>query len=321
MAGPTTGGEGPAEPGPVIRDRRRLDPQTGQVRERYGAGGAPKPKGKHVSNGAPDAGSKSRGAAAGKGNGAGSTGAEAAEAKGPEAPAETEPTAAEAADEATGKHAEPEAAADEGEAAGATSGEPAGEADPEPVAKPDPGAPAPDAAAQAVAAAEAAAAAALASAGSPATGDVSAELVQARAEAEERLGDLQRLQAEYVNYRRRVERDRTVARDFAVAGVLETLLPVLDDVHLARQHGDLEGGPFAAIAEKLEAVLARHGLERYGEPGEEFDPSIHEALMHTEAELAEGTTVTTVVQVLQPGYKAGDRVLRPARVAVADPPA
>jgi molecular chaperone GrpE len=96
---------------------------------------------------------------------------------------------------------------------------------------------------------------------------------------------------------------------------------VLDDVHLARQHGDLEDGPFAAIADKLETILTRHGLERYGEPGEEFDPAVHEALMHTEAELAEGTTTTTVVQVLQPGYRAKDRILRPARVAVADPPA
>ena len=308
MAGPMTGGEGPAEPGPVIRDRRRLDPQTGQVRERYGATGASKSKGKHVSNGAPDAGSKSRGAAAGKGDGAGQAGAGTPAAdENPEAQAtEAEPTAAEPAAEGGGDGA----------------AEPAGEAsDAEPVAKPDPGAPAPDPAAEAVAAAEAAAAAALSSPDPAVAGDVPAELARARAEAEERLGDLQRLQAEYVNYRRRVERDRTVARDFAVAGVLEALLPVLDDVHLARQHGDLEGGPFAAIAEKLESVLARHGLQRYGEPGEEFDPAIHEALMHTEAELAEGTTTTTVVQVLQPGYKAGDRVLRPARVAVADPPA
>jgi len=101
--------------------------------------------------------------------------------------------------------------------------------------------------------------------------------------------------------------------------VLEALLPVLDDVHLARQHGDLESGPFAAIAEKLDSVLQRFGLSSYGEPGEAFDPAVHEALMHTEAELAEGTTTTTVVQVLQPGYRAGDRVLRAARVAVADP--
>src|SRR5215212_1149848 len=137
--------------------------------------------------------------------------------------------------------------------------------------------------------------------------------------AAERLRDLQRLQAEYVNYRRRVERDRDVARDTAVSGVLEQLLPVLDDVHLARQHGDLEGTPFAAIADKLEAVLARFGLARFGESGEPFDPAVHEALMHTEADLPEGTEGPTVVQVLQPGYRAGDRVLRAARVAVADP--
>jgi molecular chaperone GrpE len=153
--------------------------------------------------------------------------------------------------------------------------------------------------------------------------DGGAELEAARGLAEERLADLQRLQAEYVNYRRRVERDRDVARDSAVAGVLEALLPVLDDVHLARQHGDLGSGPFAAIADKLEAVLGRLGLSRFGEPGEPFDPLVHEALMHTEAELAEGTTDTTVVQVLQPGYRqstgSGDKVLRPARVAVADP--
>ncbi len=139
--------------------------------------------------------------------------------------------------------------------------------------------------------------------------------------AAERLADLQRLQAEYVNYRKRVERDRDVARESAVASVLEALLPVMDDVHLARQHGDLEGGPFAAIADKLETVLGRAGLQRFGEPGEAFDPAVHEALMHTQAELAEGTDVTTVVQVLQPGYKVGDRVLRAARVAVADPQA
>ena len=138
--------------------------------------------------------------------------------------------------------------------------------------------------------------------------------------AAERLADLQRLQAEYVNYRKRVERDRDVAREAGAAKVIEALLPVLDDVHLARQHGDLEaGGPFAAIVDKLEAVLARQGLTRFGEVGEPFDPTVHEALMHTQAELAQGTQVTTVVQVLQPGYRSGERVLRAARVAVADP--
>jgi molecular chaperone GrpE len=158
----------------------------------------------------------------------------------------------------------------------------------------------------------------------PGTAEVSldgilADLDAAQASAAERLSDLQRLQAEFVNYRRRVDRDRDVARDQAVSGVLEALLPVLDDVHLARQHGDLDSGPFAAIAEKLEAVLQRFGLSRYGEQGEEFDPAVHEALMHTEADLPEGTKTTTVVQVLQPGYRTGDRVLRAARVAVADP--
>lgn len=138
----------------------------------------------------------------------------------------------------------------------------------------------------------------------------------AAALAEERLADLQRLQAEYVNYRKRVERDRNVARDGAVAGVLEALLPTLDDIELARQHGDLGDGPFAAIAEKLEAVLARYGLVRYGEVGEEFDPAVHEALLHA---ASEEVTVATVTQVLQPGYRMDDKVLRPARVGVTSP--
>jgi molecular chaperone GrpE len=137
--------------------------------------------------------------------------------------------------------------------------------------------------------------------------------------AAELLADLQRLQAEYVNYRRRVERDRDVARDLAVAGVLEAIMPVLDDIQLARDHGDLTDGPFAAIADKLEGTLARFGMQRFGAVGEPFDPAVHEALMHTQAELAEGVEVTTITQVMQPGYKAGDRVLRAARVAVADP--
>ena len=131
--------------------------------------------------------------------------------------------------------------------------------------------------------------------------------------------DLQRLQAEYVNYKKRVDRDRQMHRDIAVGSVIEALLPVLDDIHLARQHGDLEGGPFAAIADKLDGTLTKFGVERYGQPGDPFDPNIHEALMHIEAELAEGTEGTTVVQVLQPGYRMGQRIIRVARVAVADP--
>jgi molecular chaperone GrpE len=137
--------------------------------------------------------------------------------------------------------------------------------------------------------------------------------------AAERLADLQRLQAEYANYRKRMDRDRAAARDLTIASVVESLLPVLDDIQLARQHGDLESGPFASIAEKLETTLSKYGVERFGEPGAPFDPSIHDALMHVEEELAEGTEVTTVVGVLQPGYKIGERIIRPARVSVADP--
>jgi molecular chaperone GrpE len=217
MSDPDTGGQEGPEKGPVIHDRRKIDPETGRVREAYAAHAAPAANGQS------------------------------------------------AADAST----------------------PGGQADLE--------------------------------AENGLADQLAADLASARSAAEERLADLQRLQAEYVNYRRRVDRDRDVARGVAIAGVLEALLPVLDDVHLARQHGDLESGPFAAIAEKLEATLSRLGLTRYGEPGEEFDPTVHEALMHTEAELAEGTTEPTVVQVLQPGYKIGERVLRAARVAVADP--
>ncbi|PKW27696.1 nucleotide exchange factor GrpE [Phycicoccus duodecadis] len=141
--------------------------------------------------------------------------------------------------------------------------------------------------------------------------------------AAERLGDLQRLQAEYVNYKRRVDRDRAVVQERVVRDVLESLLPTLDDIHAAREHGDLTG-PFAAIADKLEGALGRYGLSRFGAKGEAFDPQQHEALMHApwpadDADLPVGATATTVVTVLQPGYRAGEQVLRPARVAVADP--
>jgi molecular chaperone GrpE len=147
---------------------------------------------------------------------------------------------------------------------------------------------------------------------------VDAELIQAQGLAAERLEDLQRLQAEYVNYRKRVDRDRSVARDQAVAGVLEALVPVLDDVDAARQHGELDGTPFAAVAEKLEATLGRFGWERFGVVGEPFDPQVHEALMHQHSD---DVSEPTVSMVMQPGYRVAGRVVRAARVAVSSPDA
>ncbi|MDQ1486751.1 MAG: molecular chaperone GrpE [Actinomycetota bacterium] len=143
----------------------------------------------------------------------------------------------------------------------------------------------------------------------------SIELSQLRAEAAERTADLQRVQAEYANYRKRVERDRATVRDFAVGEALAALLPVLDDIGRAREHGELEGG-FRQVAESLEAALAKLGLTRFGEPGEPFDPTQHEALMHA---YSDDVTEPTAVQILQPGYSYAGRVVRPARVAVAEP--
>ncbi len=127
--------------------------------------------------------------------------------------------------------------------------------------------------------------------------------------------DLQRLQAEYANYRKRVERDRAVAHESAVGAVLTELLALLDDVDRAEQHGELSGG-FKAVADQLNSITARIGLEKYGTAGEAFDPQIHEALLHEES--AE-VLVPTASKILQSGYKYKERILRPARVSVTDP--
>ncbi|MFD4232318.1 nucleotide exchange factor GrpE [Streptomyces sp. NPDC058545] len=144
---------------------------------------------------------------------------------------------------------------------------------------------------------------------------LTAQLDQVRTALAERTGDLQRLQAEYQNYRRRVERDRVTVKEIAVAGLLSELLPVLDDVGRAREHGELVGG-FKSVAESLETVVAKLGLHQFGKEGEPFDPTIHEALMHS---YAPDVTETTCVAILQPGYRIGERTIRPARVAVAEP--
>ncbi len=127
--------------------------------------------------------------------------------------------------------------------------------------------------------------------------------------------DLQRLQAEYSNYRKRVERDRAVASEIAVASVLSELLSTLDDIDRAAQHGELSGG-FKSVADQLINTTTKLGLEKYGQDGDEFDPQIHEALMH---DTSADVKVATASKILQPGYKFKERVLRPARVSVTDP--
>lgn len=134
----------------------------------------------------------------------------------------------------------------------------------------------------------------------------------------ERTADLQRLQAEYVNYKRRVDRDRELVRAQGEAAVLQSLLTVLDDIARADEHGELEGG-FKAVADALQQAVAKHKLQAFGAEGEAFDPSLHEAVFHA-GESAEVDT-TTVHSVMRTGYKHGDRVLRPATVGVVDPAA
>jgi molecular chaperone GrpE len=245
--------------GPVIRDRRRIDPVTGQPRETS------------QSSGAQRAGESAR------------TGGQ----------------------PRPGKHAVSRPGSLRQDAAGA----------------PD-GAPAADGAGERDAAGQEAGAGRAGSTGQPASKAQEAGAAKAdRAAAElavkltERTADLQRLQAEYANYRKRVERDRVAVREQALASVMSELLPVLDDIGRARDHGELSGG-FKAVAESLEAAVGKLGLTTFGEAGDAFDPNIHDALMHS---YSPDVTEPTCVQILQPGYKVGERILRPARVSVAEP--
>ncbi|RMI13312.1 nucleotide exchange factor GrpE [Cellulomonas triticagri] len=161
-------------------------------------------------------------------------------------------------------------------------------------------------------------------AGAAAAEVVGEDLADAQRLAAERLDELQRRNADYYNleqqysaYVKRSKAEALAARDQGVVAVAEALISVLDDIELARQHGDLVG-PFASIAEKLESTVGRFGIERYGAAGEPFDPQVHEALMHGHSA---DVTEPTVQQVLQPGYRMGERVVRAARVAVVDPEA
>jgi molecular chaperone GrpE len=152
-------------------------------------------------------------------------------------------------------------------------------------------------------------------AGDSAAGASAAGTADLQTALAERTADLQRLQAEYLNYKRRVDRDREAVRDTATAAVLTSLLPVLDDIGRARDHGELVGG-FKAVAESFERIVGGLGLEAFGVEGDEFDPRIHEALMHSYDDNVDQPVAKAVLQV---GYRFGDRVVRPARVAVVEP--
>ncbi|MGO3648694.1 nucleotide exchange factor GrpE [Agrococcus casei] len=142
------------------------------------------------------------------------------------------------------------------------------------------------------------------------------ELEQAKAETEQHKDALARTQADYVNYRNRIQREREGDRDTTVAGVVAKLLPALDDLDLARKHGDLEDGPMALIAKKLDSAFELLDVKRVGEVGEVFDTATHEAIAQLPSPDA---TESTVIDVVQVGYRVGDRLLRAAKVAVQVP--
>jgi len=149
---------------------------------------------------------------------------------------------------------------------------------------------------------------------------VDAALSEATVEVDEvttLTGDLQRLQAEYANYRKRVDRDRVSTTEFAFVAVVMEFLPVLDDLDRAAEHGELTGG-FKAVADRINAIVEKLGLTKFAEAPVPFNPEIHEALMH---ETSKDVSEPTASKILQPGYKFKDRVIRPARVAVTDPEA
>jgi len=133
----------------------------------------------------------------------------------------------------------------------------------------------------------------------------------------ERTADLQRLQAEYANYRKRVDRDRQLITENATYRVLAPIIEVLDTIDRAREHGEVDGGGFKAVADQLELTVSNLGLTRFGRPGDAFDPNLHEALSHmgTDPEV----DVVTCKHIAKAGYKIGDRVVRAAQVLVVDP--
>jgi molecular chaperone GrpE len=148
-----------------------------------------------------------------------------------------------------------------------------------------------------------------------AANDVVADLAGAQAHIAALTDDIKRVQAEYQNYKRRVDRDRELVQENARFSILSALLPVLDDIDRAREHGEVEGG-FKAVADSLDRIVAGQGLVKFGAPGDEFDPRFHEALMHAHSS---DVTTTTCQHVVKAGYQIGDRVVRAAQVTVVDP--
>lgn len=144
------------------------------------------------------------------------------------------------------------------------------------------------------------------------------ELTVARRELAERTADLQRVQAEYVNYRKRVDRDRDLVKENATYGALAPIVEVLDTIDRAREHGELEPG-FKSVAELLERTVANSGLVRFGASGDPFDPTLHEAIGHAGEDA--DVSVTTCRIIAKAGYRIGERVVRAAQVLVVDPPA
>lgn len=142
------------------------------------------------------------------------------------------------------------------------------------------------------------------------------ELAAMKGSLADLTNDLQRLSAEYANYRRRVDRDRQLVADNAAYKALAPVIEVLDTIDRAREHGELDGG-FKAVADQLERAVASSGLTRFGEPGDAFDPTRHEALSHLGEDPE--VSVTTVKHVAKGGYTIGDRVVRAAQVLVVDP--
>lgn len=140
-------------------------------------------------------------------------------------------------------------------------------------------------------------------------------LGELQAQLDERTADVQRIQAEYANYRKRMDRDRITVAEAATGGVVMALLPVLDDLDRAREHGDLSGA-LKSVADQLDGVMAKLGVEALGEVGDPFDPTVHEAVTHGQSDEV-GTSTCTLI--MRRGYRLGDRLLRPALVGVSDP--